>query len=419
MFQASTIKSFSLGFGSRDAMDLVVGISRLGVIVAAARTLDTRTIGLVAAAVALAEILIALTDFWAVRTDNAVSGPHNYDTSGLSRLGPRRRNLMARCLPPLLQVGLAILIVALGADPMIGGILILLSIGYLLGPLGFVGFTRIALTARASQISRVSSVTPSQILAANAMTVVLLCAWPTAYALVLPHMLMFGVSVIAAGYQAHDSLRGCPRFAPPPASEANTIAMFGTRIANALAMYADKLIIGFILGLEVLGLHVVACTLGLGLARLISQVCSAALSIHMRPKTRHLRGMHHALVVGFAAVAPIVVLQSMLAPYYVPILLGPGWDELCGIIAILCLAAIPSVIWNATSRHVPPDRRAQMELTISVIIAVALIINAVFMAPQGLLSVTSGYLAVLIAVQIGAAMPVLTLALLPAHPSWS
>ena len=109
-------------------------------------------------------------------------------------------------------------------------------------------------------------------------------------------------------------------------------------------------------------------------------------------------------------ITPAVLLQALLAPYYVPVLFGDGWSGIDDIVSILCLVAIPSTLWSATAGYLRATGRAQNEFWVTIVITAALMLNTALLAPYGLVAVATGYAIVGTVVMVGASLPVLSLA---------
>ena len=113
------------------------------------------------------------------------------------------------------------------------------------------------------------------------------------------------------------------------------------------------------------------------------------------------------MLMALGIIAPVVVLQSLLAPYYVPILFGAHWANLGGIVSTLCLAAIPAVIWSAAAQSLRAEGQAHIEFAATLGITCALLANTVLTARYGLPTLAAGYLVTATLTQIGASWPAL------------
>jgi PST family polysaccharide transporter len=108
---------------------------------------------------------------------------------------------------------------------------------------------------------------------------------------------------------------------------------------------------------------------------------------------------------ALAVISPVVALQALAAPWYVPVLFGPDWAHLSEVVGILCLAAIPAVIWSATAQWLRARDCAGAEFRRTLVMTVALIGTIALLAPHGLVTIAWGYMGVVSLTQIGFATP--------------
>ncbi|WP_108260342.1 oligosaccharide flippase family protein [Mangrovicoccus ximenensis] len=190
-------------------------------------------------------------------------------------------------------------------------------------------------------------------------------------------------------------------------------AVLGTEVTKAAAAQADKLVVGALMGPEALGLYFMAFNAGLGLSTAFAQAFSTALFPHLCRAGDPAAALRRALGLSLAVIAPAVVLQALAAPYYVPLLFGSGWAGAEDIVSILCLAAIPTVLWQGTAQWLRARNRPQDELALTLVLAAALTANAALLAPHGVTAIAWGYLAVATVIQAGVALPVLAASFRP------
>ena len=114
-----------------------------------------------------------------------------------------------------------------------------------------------------------------------------------------------------------------------------------------------------------------------------------------------------------AIISPAVIAQALLAPYYVPILLGDGWDGLSEIVSILCLVAIPGTLWSASAGYLRATGEAHREFWVTAGMTAGLMANTALLAPQGLNAVAIGYALTATLIMVGASLPIFTRATSP------
>ena len=379
--------------------------SRLLVVVAVARTMDAEAVGIAAAALAASEIVKALSE-------NGV---------GQRIIAARDEDLNTTCatahglfwawcsglIAIQMQVGASIW--ALSGDVMLFALVAILAAEYLFMPAGLV---QAALAMRAGKMRQTAAIAGGQVVFANVMSAILAVIFPSPLALVLPRLMAAPVWLIA--------MRRLHPWTPVKGAERAPLRPFirygapvlGVEVTKAARMHADKLVIGSLMGAEALGLYFLAFNAGLGLATTFSQAFATALFPHLCAADDRAAALRHAVYLSLGVIAPLVVLQSLAAPYYVPVLFGDGWDGISDVVAILCLAAIPGVLWSGAAQWLRTHDKPQVELYATLLTTVALIANTALLAPYGLTAIATGYLVVAIITQVGAALPTLAPAFL-------
>ncbi|MDK3020149.1 oligosaccharide flippase family protein [Pseudodonghicola flavimaris] len=381
--------------------------SRLLVVVAVAHRMEASAIGLAAAAIAAGDILKALTE-------NGI---------GQRIIAARDEALEATCRTAsrlfwgwslglfALQLAIGAGVLMVTAEPLLFWLIAVLAAEYLFMPAGLV---HCALAMRAGKMQQTAAIAGGQVVGANLMSAALALVFPGPLALILPRLLAAPIWLLA--------MRRLHPWAPDRRVAAAPVgpflrygwAVLGVEVVKALRLQADKLVIGALMGTEALGLYFMAFNAGLGLATSFAQAFSVALFPHLCSAEDRSAALRQALVLSVAVIAPAVILQALAAPYYVPVLFGARWDGIADVVSILCLAAIPGVIWSAAAQWLRSHDRPQTEFLVTLGLTAALIGNTALLAPYGLSAIAWGYLAVALTVQIGAALPTLAPAF---HPS--
>jgi PST family polysaccharide transporter len=179
---------------------------------------------------------------------------------------------------------------------------------------------------------------------------------------------------------------------------------------RAARLQADKLIIGAILGADALGIYYFAVNAGLGIANSFSTALSTVLFPHLCASVDRDAAFVRSTVLFAALIAPVVIVQALAAPTYVPLVFGADWAEVAPLVGTLCLAAIPAVVWASASQYLRATGRVNTEFALSSLIAAAMIGAVALAAPFGLPVVAAAFVAVATLAQAGAALPFLTTA---------
>ncbi|WP_353476198.1 oligosaccharide flippase family protein (plasmid) [Salipiger sp. H15] len=385
---------------SYGASEVAAKASRLLVVIAVSRTMEAEAIGLAAAALAAADILKALTENGVGQ--RIIAAPEH-------RLEPTcataRRIFTLWCAGLFgLQLLVAVLLVLLGGSVSVGGLIALLALEYLFMPAGLV---QAALAMREGKMRQTAAIAGGQVVGANLIAALLALLWPSAMALVLPRILAAPIWLVCMRrlrpWTPARSIVGAPlseftRFGA---------AVLGIEIVKALRLQADKLLIGLLMGPEMLGLYFLAFNAGLGLASSFSVAISVVIFPHLCRAPDRAEALRQGILLSLAVVAPAVALQAALAPVYVPLLFGAGWDGIAEVVSILCLAAIPMSLWSGAAGWLRAEGRTGEELRATMLLTGALLLNTVIMSPFGLAALAWGYLATACVTMGAASLPAL------------
>lgn len=121
--------------------------------------------------------------------------------------------------------------------------------------------------------------------------------------------------------------------------------ILGVSLLDQLRMNLDYLIVGRFVSVEALGLYFFAFNAGIGISQNVINALMSSLFPHLCEVRGNLKQLKERYMGSIKAIAtvliPLVLLQSSLAPFYVPIVFGEQWAEAIPILSIICLSAIP------------------------------------------------------------------------------
>jgi teichuronic acid exporter len=127
--------------------------------------------------------------------------------------------------------------------------------------------------------------------------------------------------------------------------------ILGISLLKTLRENLDYLLVGRFLGVTQLGTYYFAYNAGLGISLTIIQSITTALYPHLcklrSQFTAFKKGYFKSLKTIGLIIVPFVLLQSGLAPFYVPILFGEQWIPAIPILILICLSAIPRAFDSA------------------------------------------------------------------------
>lgn len=131
-------------------------------------------------------------------------------------------------------------------------------------------------------------------------------------------------------------------------------SILGVELLNTLRGNLDYLIVGRFLSIEALGIYYFAFNAGLGISLGVITSMKAALLPHLcevRTNLSEFRSRYlNSLKTIALTIVPLVILQSSLAPFYVPIVFGEKWMPAIPILILICLSAIPRPFADSASQ---------------------------------------------------------------------
>ena len=367
------------------ASEAATKLSRLMVVVAVARSLDLGEIGLAAAALATGDMLKSLTENGVGQ--RIVAAPDRDLAATCNRAV--RLNWMWCSGLFAAQATLSTVLWLASGNATLALLVLVLAGEYLFMPGGLV---QCGLALRAGKMKQTAAIAGAQAVSANLLSVALALVWPSALVLVLPRLLTAPIWLIA--------MRRLHPWQPTPEHGTAPIKEFlafggpvlGTEVVKTARLHGDKLIVGALLGPELLGAYFMAFNAGLSLASSFSMAFAAVLFPHLCRSSDRPEALREGVRLSLLLVTPVVVLQSALAPWYVPMLLGVDHAALATPVGILCLAAIPTMLWTATAGWLRAEGRTQAELGGTVLLTVSLMMGTMLAAPFGLIGLSWTYL---------------------------
>ena len=133
-----------------------------------------------------------------------------------------------------------------------------------------------------------------------------------------------------------------------------------------IQLHIEYLIVGRFLGIEALGIYFFAFNVGMG----ISQNIINALAFVWYPQYRHVRTSLRQIKTRYfksfktiaIAVVSVVILQSSLAYFYVPLIFGKKWMPVIPLLIIIACSAIPTAIYYTTAKLLHAINKIDVDL---------------------------------------------------------
>jgi teichuronic acid exporter len=169
--------------------------------------------------------------------------------------------------------------------------------------------------------------------------------------------------------------------------------VLGSEVIGALSVHADKFIIGALLGLKAVGIYFFAFNAGLGITRAFVAATSLGLLPYLcaaRDPAEQLARFHGGVGMSYAMMAPILIAQVGLAPFYVPIVFGEQWAGQTSLVMLLCLTAVTWPLWRATVQFWRAQGRPGQELRWTILYTVLSLAATALGTIWGLMAI--GYL---------------------------
>ena len=142
--------------------------------------------------------------------------------------------------------------------------------------------------------------------------------------------------------------------------------LLGVNLFRTLRNNLDYLIIGHFIGVKELGVYFFGFNTGLGISLSIINSINSAILPHLcearNDWNEFKRRYFSSLKTISFVIIPFVLLQSSLAPFYVPIVFGEKWIPATPILVLICLSAIPRPFADAASQLLVAIDKPELDL---------------------------------------------------------
>lgn len=167
--------------------------------------------------------------------------------------------------------------------------------------------------------------------------------------------------------------------------------MLGVELLGKLRGNIDYLVIGHFLGLDALGIYYFAFNAGLGISMNVINSFSSALfpylcSVRESPKEFRKRYIKSLKMIAIIFV-PLIIMQSSLAPFYVPLIFGNKWASAIPILIIICMSALPQAFSLASSMLLDAIDKTHVTLYLDMIFTIIFTVAIFISVKWGILSV--------------------------------
>jgi len=295
--------------------------------------------------------------------------------------------------------------------------MILMATSYLLLPFGML---YAAINLRANNMRRVGRAILWQTVTDGILTAILALSGLGIWAIILPKVLVIFVWIAIHRY--HNPLfqaKSLPQSGQAKKCSAWTITQmirFGSQVgvsdlSIALRQNIDYLLVGYFLGLEALGIYFFAFNTSLGISLGIIQSYGTALYSHLcdnisnkksgqawdNTSNKEIQNRYvHSLKLILKITVPVIALQSILAPIYLPFVYGSHWIEAGAlpVFILLCLSGLVRPIGEATSQLLISIGKSKLNLSFNLAFTLLLVITISLCSQWGLTAVALGILVI-------------------------
>lgn len=167
------------------------------------------------------------------------------------------------------------------------------------------------------------------------------------------------------------------------------INLLGVEILTKLRANLDYLIVGRFLGIDILGIYYFAFNAGIGISLNVINSLTWSLFPHLceiRENIKELKKRYfNSLKTMAYIIIPLVLLQSSLAPLYVPIVFGEKWIKAIPVLMIVCLSAIPRPFAEAAGQLLQAVGKTHINLYWNLIFTVIFTIGLLIAVNYGIL----------------------------------
>ncbi len=272
------------------------------------------------------------------------------------------------------QCGVALLVGRFYREPRLVLPICVLALNYLLIPIASV---QASLVMKENRL-RVPALTNTiQYSTGNVLSVGLAIAGAGLWAIVLPRLL--GTPIWVYMFYKNHAWRPRQGFTTRHWGEILSFGkhVLGIQFLKTLRNYIDYLLIGRFVGISELGAYYFAFNAGLGISMSVINAVNGALLPHLcavRADQAQLQRHYVSCLKTIALIIiPVVLLQSWLAPLYVPLIFGRKWVAAVPILILICLSAIPRPFADAASNLVTAIGQPAIDLRWNVLFSLVFI----------------------------------------------
>jgi len=333
------------GLGAYGGAELTTRAVRLAATIIIARQLAPEIVGQAALALSMFELVRVLARNG---VGQQIIACHDRDLAATCNTAHRLFWAWSGLLVLVQLAAASVMWLAL-ALPTAAAMLALLSLVYLWMPGGLV---QCHLGMREGLTGRMASTAAFQSIADAFLTAALLLIWPSPWSIVLPKLLTAPIWLVMTRRNRPWLPDAEAGMLPLPGFAKFSGAILLAEALTAIRTQCDNLIIAAMMGTSALGTYFFAYNAGIGIvSSLVSAfatvafplLCAAPQGAQRRQAGKRVAAM------GGAVFVPMVLVQAVAAPFYVPLVFGEHWASAAPLVSILCLAGLPLLLSTLTT----------------------------------------------------------------------
>jgi len=253
-----------------------------------------------------------------------------------------------------------------------------LALVYLMMPFALI---QAFLIQRQNRLNVTATISATQTTIDNILTAVFAMIGMGVWAIVLPKILVAPVWVFGTlsqqrwHYTPHAKMKDVKKIFTYGKN------ILGAELAKVACLNVDNLIVAAFLGVEIAGLYYFAKNAGLGISLSLISAFNLSLFAHLCDSKRQPNMLRAEFIKSIKLVAciltPVILAQSLLADWYVPVVFGEQWEPAVTILMLLCLSAIPRPFGDGASELLKAIGRPDINFRWNVLFSI-LFVGAIF-----------------------------------------
>jgi teichuronic acid exporter len=267
-----------------------------------------------------------------------------------------------------------------------------IALVYLVIPTAYVQETLIHRENRMKTAAIVSSV---QVSVDNVLTAILALSGLGMWAIVLPKVLVAPLWAIMIN-RSHPWRPG--KFSVAHWGELFRFgrSVLGIELLRTLRNNLDYLIVGALIGVRELGVYYFAFNAGLGISLSFINAINLSLYPHLCAVRNNWEQFKQNYFSSFktitSVIVPIVLIQSCLAPFYVPIVFGQKWIVAIPVLILICLSALSRPYADSASNLLLAMDKPNLDLAASGLFTLVFTVGLLIGGNWGVMGIASSVL---------------------------